>query len=929
MPAFVYTVPSLPSSRRRNPPNHGHPQRSIPLTETSFARRSIPSRSQSPLKRYTSISPRICAQNGNFHPSSLDSGGSEPGEHDPSNTTPSVEQLSRLFDTLTTKFSSASRRNIDSVLASSVPDANITPPTILNSLNNATLPGASPLQPRAYDDLDDAAITDLLLSNPDIERLHPNEENDVLSTSTYGTNSVPKRFSNKPRKKDASASQNQTNSQSALHSSTDEDLILNMLAQSYAVSSDFVPTIEDIPLSSVPAFPGNNDAEPQHSKNSLSRDLQHQAQPCIQSADDLKRILSAVQKRRTFLSAESGEDTLPPLEVDPDKSLSFANIPRPSSDNEQVKDFYKNIREAAMENFFVGSVRGSLPINPHTLASSEEFCAITSLAGQISTFVSSPPNTYRPFLALHSAIVKLRNPPCPRCQTPTRKEVLARDGVCETCYTFIFLQSSFSNNPRDAIISREDTAREETRLAQQAASVFQASAMKESATTPSRDSKTPRPSSTTFTSQDGNDIVGNGGGSHAGQNQTPNVGDGWRVAASDRSLRTINPIRNLVQNIRVTPNPAKKAIKLSVGDPTVYGNLVVSASIVDALCKELKSGRSNGYSLSMGDASARAAIATRYSTSSSKLSPDDVFITSGASGALELAIGTLANEGDNILLPSPGFPLFRTLAEGFGIECRFYELDPEQNWQVKLKDLAKVVDTRTRAILVNNPSNPCGSVFSREHMEDIMAVAAALRLPVIADEVYADMVFTGEFESFGAVSAEVPTLVVGGISKQFVVPGWRVGWVLVHDRGNIFEKSGVKRGLRQLTTRMICANTPVQMVIPKMLEDRFGFQAIMKELQSNADFTAKSLKSVEGLKCVEARGAMYVMVGVDVSRMGLKDDMDFVERLFEEEAVFVLPGQCFKAPNFVRVVFAAPKAVLADAFSRMAAFCKRRIEGNL
>lgn len=778
--------------------------------------------------------------------------------------------------------------------------------------------------------MDDATITDLLLGNPDIEKSYPNEEIDVLITDTNDANSTRNRTARPKtsRRKNAFASQDQTISQVAMRSGTDEDLVISMLAQSYAVSSDFLPAIEDFPFPSPPAFPTGNDADLRRFEDVQSPNLHHDTQPCIQSADELERTLSAVHKRQTFLSAESGEDTLFSSGGDPFASLGYANIPNPPSDNEQLKDFFNNIREATKENFFIGSVRDSLPINPYALANPEDLCAITSRASQIVVSVSSPPNTYRPSQALTSAIVRLRNPPCPRCQTPTEKEVLDQDGVCETCYSSIFLQSPISNSPRDSIITRENAALEEARLARQAASVIHAPSMSESASPATSNSKVARPLSPSSILRDGNRAVGNGGSSHSGQDQVPSVGDGWRVAASDRSLRTINPIRNLVQNIRVSPNPSKKAIKLSVGDPTVYGNLEVSASIVDSLCQELKSGRSNGYSLSMGDAKARTAIAERYSTPSSQLSLDDVFITSGASGALELAIGALVNEGDNILLPSPGFPLFRTLAEGFGIECRFYELNPDQDWQVKLEDLTRVADKRTRAILVNNPSNPCGSVFSRDHMEDIMAVAAALRLPVIADEVYADMVFTAEFNSFGAVSAEVPTLVVGGISKQFVVPGWRVGWVLVHDRENIFEKAGVRRGLRQLTTRMICANTPVQMVIPLMLKDHIGFQAVMKELQENADFTAESLKSVEGLKCVEASGAMYVMVGVDVSRMGLKDDMEFVERLYEEEAVFVLPGQCFKAPNFVRIVFAAPRDVLADAFSRIAAFCKRRIDST-
>lgn len=888
-------------------------------------------------KRSVQVVSPISAQDVNFSLSSQDfSDSSDPRPQDEPVAMPSAAQLSALIETLTTKFSATSRQNFQSPPAEPASGSGVSRSgPIPKSPIDTTLSDRLPGHPRAGKELlDDAAITDILLDNPNFHQTRFDEKNDINPFTAFANsgNATRKRAASSKRShgKNVSESESQPISDVASYVNPDEDLVLSMLAQSYAVSSDVLPPTEDTLLPSFPTFSNETHSDQSLSEEAVSKDLQNQTQSCAHSTVELERILSTINKRRAFLSAESANDTLRPLQIDL-ATFSPNDILEPRLSDERFKTFFDNIRDVSLQSLFIGSVRDSIPIDPHALAHPDEICAITSLAPEIVASCNLPPNTYRPFLALNTAIVRLKNPPCPRCRTPTEKTVLDQDGVCEMCYTTIFLQSPTSNSPRDSFLSREDVAREEDRLARQAISVVRASStMSENAvTTSDNDVKMKRPPPPGFTSNGGDDTIGNDGSSPPGQNEYPSVGDGWRVAASDRSLRTINPIRNLVQNIRVMPNPSKQAIKLSVGDPTVYGNLAVSASIVDSLCRELKSGRSNGYSLSMGDAKARAAIAKRYSTPSSRLSPDDVFIASGASGALELAIGAMVNEGDNILLPSPGFPLFRTLAEGFGIECRFYELDPDQDWQVKLEDLTRVADKRTRAIVVNNPSNPCGSVFSREHMGDIMAVAAALRLPVIADEVYADMVFAGEFMSFGTVSTEVPTLVVGGISKQFVVPGWRVGWVLVHDRANVFEKAGVRRGLRQLTTRMICANTPVQSVIPIMLQDHDGFQSTMEELQANADFTADALKSIEGLKCVEAKGAMYVMVGVDVVRMGLKDDMEFVERLYEEEAVFVLPGQCFKAPNFVRVVFAAPKEVLADAFSRMAGFCKRRIDANL
>lgn len=127
------------------------------------------------------------------------------------------------------------------------------------------------------------------------------------------------------------------------------------------------------------------------------------------------------------------------------------------------------------------------------------------------------------------------------------------------------------------------------------------------------------------------------------------------------------------------------------------------------------------------------------------------------------------------------FELFAP-STGYGIELRRYELDPDKCWEVKLDTLESLVDDRTRAILLNNPSNPCGSVYSQQHCQAIADLAAKLQLPIICDEIYADMTFQGSiFTPMASVASNVPVLTIGGISKKFVVPGWRLGWILVHD----------------------------------------------------------------------------------------------------------------------------------------------------
>jgi tyrosine aminotransferase len=405
-------------------------------------------------------------------------------------------------------------------------------------------------------------------------------------------------------------------------------------------------------------------------------------------------------------------------------------------------------------------------------------------------------------------------------------------------------------------------------------------------------------------------------------------GRGWSVRASDRSLRTINPIRQLVQGISGRPNPAKEYIDLSVGDPTKYGNLEVADDILDEFCSILHSGKCNGYTESMGALETRRAVSERYTLPNAPLTDADVILTSGVSGALELALGALANEGDNVLLPQPGFPLFRTILDGFGVECRYYRVLPDHAWEVAIDDLARLADDRTVAIVINNPSNPCGSVFSASHLKTIVDAAAELCLPIVADEVYADMVFGDQsFVSVASVSRDVPVLSVGGISKQFVVPGWRLGWLLVHDRHGVLEAGRVREGIRRLTTRMLIPNAPTQAVVPHMLsrESKSGdVQKLMKTLESNAMVLMEGLRDAVGIRIVQPQGSMYLMVEIDVDKLGFEDDLAFTKALRLEESVFVLPGACFQAPNFVRMVFCAPAHILREAASRIKDFCALR-----
>jgi tyrosine aminotransferase len=386
---------------------------------------------------------------------------------------------------------------------------------------------------------------------------------------------------------------------------------------------------------------------------------------------------------------------------------------------------------------------------------------------------------------------------------------------------------------------------------------------------------------------------------------------------------------------------------------------------------------------------------------------DDVVITSGCSGAIEIAIGVLANEGDNILIPAPGFSIYQTICEHKGVEAKFYRLlvrtflspfrlrffffffyllltllpfsslssshctQPEREWEVDLAHLESLINAKTKAILVNNPSNPCGSVYSKEHLEDILAIAAKHRIPIIADEIYGGLVFEGRrFFPLASLSKVVPILSVGGISKEFLVPGWRLGWVLAYDKNGVFQEVkfspfsfllffetlqthkqqigesghgeiepiviGSQHSRPVNFGRYSHKNTAVVLFLchPHLANQRHV--SLHKTLQSSRTQNHRSRRCHvhDGLFiqllsfffwCTNlTKKKTPTQVVIDFSKFkDIADDLEFSQKLLQEELVVVLPGRIFKGENCIRLVICPPIDKLEEACNRIEAFCAR------
>lgn len=421
--------------------------------------------------------------------------------------------------------------------------------------------------------------------------------------------------------------------------------------------------------------------------------------------------------------------------------------------------------------------------------------------------------------------------------------------------------------------------------------------------------------------------------------------------ASRAAQRTRNPIRDVVERLALRPNPQKTVIPLSIGDPTVFGNLATSQVATQAVVDAALSLHANGYPPSVGLESARACVADVNSlpscsgASAAPLRYDkrDVVLTCGASHALQMCLEAVADAGDNVLVPRPGFPLYDTICGHIDAEARKYPLVAERDWQADLDAAEALVDQRTVALVVNNPSNPCGAVYAREHLAQLVAFAERHRLIIVADEIYRGLTFddaatAGAYSPpIASLAPRVPVLTVDGLAKRYLVPGWRVGWVLVYEpapeRG---ELDAVRRALEHLSTLILGPNSLVQAALPTILRSvpRGWLEGVREALARGAKFTHERLSRVPALALPCApRGTMYALVrlrargagnGCDDGEEEEEDDLEFVRRLMEEESVLVLPGSCFGAPRgYFRVTFCAPLDKLSEAYQRIAAFCKR------
>jgi len=362
-----------------------------------------------------------------------------------------------------------------------------------------------------------------------------------------------------------------------------------------------------------------------------------------------------------------------------------------------------------------------------------------------------------------------------------------------------------------------------------------------------------------------------------------------------------------------------KILSLNIGDPLKY-DFQTPRHMIEAVTKAMQD-QNNGYAPSIAIEEAEAALHREVKRKNIR-NLRSLFVSIGASEGIELCLTALANPGENVLMPFPGYPLYTAVMQKIEAEIRPYFLDEANGWQPDVADIEAKIDEKTRAICLINPNNPTGALYKREMLLEIIELARRKNIVVFSDEIYDRLIFDGkEHVATASLADDVGFVTFGGLSKNYLVPGWRIGWTFVSGPRELM--GDFDEAVHKFVRARLCASHPMQAAIRPALEGPQDHLAdVTARLTERRDFTIERLNEIPGVTCVNPEGAFYAFPSVDVP-MG---DKEFVIQLLHEHHVLVVHGSGFgQKPNtkHFRVVTLPDMATLESAYDKLGLFMKR------
>ena len=365
-----------------------------------------------------------------------------------------------------------------------------------------------------------------------------------------------------------------------------------------------------------------------------------------------------------------------------------------------------------------------------------------------------------------------------------------------------------------------------------------------------------------------------------------------------------------------------EVLKLNIGNPAPFG-FNAPEEVIRDMARNLRD--SQGYSNSKGIWSARKAI-MQYAQLRGipNVEMDDIYTGNGVSELINLVMQALLDDGDEILIPAPDYPLWTACATLAGGKVVHYLCDEQSDWNPDLQDMESKITDRTKALVIINPNNPTGAVYPKEILEQFVEIARRHQLIIFSDEIYDRLLMDGcTHTSIASLAPGLFCVTFSGLSKSHMIAGFRVGWMILS--GNKDIARDYIAGINMLSNMRLCSNVPGQSVIQTALG---GYQSVNEyivpggRIYEQRECVYKLLNEIPGISAVKPKAAFYIFPKIDVKRFNITNDSQFALDFLKEKRVLLVPGSGFnwKQPDHFRVVYLPRTEILTDAMHKMADF---------
>ncbi len=373
-------------------------------------------------------------------------------------------------------------------------------------------------------------------------------------------------------------------------------------------------------------------------------------------------------------------------------------------------------------------------------------------------------------------------------------------------------------------------------------------------------------------------------------------------------------------------------LKLNIGNPAPFGFTAPDEILVDVI-RNLPDAQ--GYSDSQGLLSARTAIVGHYQERGldAGVTVDDIWLGNGVSELIVMALQAMLDDGDEVLLPAPDYPLWTAATSLSGGRPVHYRCDESDGWLPDLADMRAKITGRTKALVLINPNNPTGAVYPEQTLQQIAELAREHDLVVLADEIYDKVLYEDTSHTpFSVIAPDLFTLTFNGLSKAYRLAGFRAGWLMA--AGPKRQAANYLEGLTILANMRLCANVPAQHAIQTALGGRQSIRDLVLpggRLLEQRDAAVTALRAIPGVSCVEPKGALYVFPRLDPQRYPIVDDQQFVLEFLRAQHVLLVQGTGFNWPDadHLRIVTLPHAHVLTEAIGRLATFLDSYDPGRL